>query len=150
MMKLLTLIYLVFTAMATPVFDKRVEISSTGSIRISVSGLKNKEGQLGILIFTNKEGFPSDWQKAYKQILIPVSGDKAEYTFTDLPYGRYAVSVMHDENKNKKLDTNFIGIPKEGHGVSNNATSSMGPPKFEDAAFTLDRSIIEMEIKVNY
>jgi len=121
-----------------------------GSIQIKVSGLKNKNGQLGILVFITKDGFPSDWKKAFKQVLIPITGSSAEYTFTDLPYGKYAVSVMHDENMNKKLDTNFIGIPKEGYGVSNNVTGSMGPPKFEDAAFTLDKNIFSTDIKVNY
>jgi uncharacterized protein (DUF2141 family) len=149
-MKSLILICLLLNTIASPTVVEGVETSSTGSIRIKISGLKNKDGQLGILIFTNKEGFPSQWQKASKQILIPVSGDKLEYTFTDLPYGRYAVSVMHDENKNKKLDTNFLGIPKEGYGVSNNATGTMGPPKFEDASFTLDKNTITTEINVNY
>jgi len=149
-MKLLILICFILTAISSPTDVNRLEATSNGSIQIKVSGLKNTSGQLGILIFTSKEGFPSDWQKAYKQILIPITGDKAAYTFIDLPYGKYAVSVMHDENKNKKLDTNFIGIPKEGYGVSNNATGSMGPPKFEDAAFNLDRDIISTDIKVNY
>ena len=149
-MKLLILICFILTAISSPTDVNRLEATSNGSIQIKVSGLKNTSGQLGILIFASKEGFPSDWQKAYKQILIPITGDKAAYTFIDLPYGKYAVSVMHDENKNKKLDTNFIGIPKEGYGVSNNATGSMGPPKFEDAAFNLDRDIISTDIKVNY
>ncbi len=149
-MKSLILICFILTTISSFTYVNGFEATSNGNIQIKVSGLKNKSGQLGILIFTSKEGFPSDWQKAYKQILIPVTGDKAEYTFTGLPYGKYAVSVMHDENKNKKLDTNFIGIPKEGYGVSNNATGSMGPPKFEDAAFNLDRDIISTDIKVNY
>lgn len=149
-MKSLVLICLLLATISSPTAVNGVEATSNGSIHIKVSGLKNKNGQLGILIFTKKEGFPSDWQKAYRQILIPVSGDKAEYTFTDLPYGKYAVSVMHDENKNKKLDTNFMGIPKEGHGVSNNAKGTMGAPKFEDAAFNLDKDIISTDIKVNY
>lgn len=149
-MKSLILFYFILTTIPSPTAVNGSEVFSNGSIQIKVSGLKNKSGQLGILIFTKKDGFPSDWQKAYKQILIPISGDIAEYTFTDLPYGTYAVSVMHDENKNKKLDTNFLGIPKEGYGVSNNATGTMGPPKFEDASFTLDRDIITTDIKVNY
>ncbi len=149
-MKLLILIWFTLTTISSPTYMNGFEAASNGNIQIKVTGLKNKNGQLGILIFTNKEGFPSDWQKAYKQILVPISGDIAEYTFTDLPFGTYAVSVMHDENKNKKLDTNFIGIPKEGYGVSNNATGSMGPPKFEDAAITLDKDKISTDIKVNY
>jgi uncharacterized protein (DUF2141 family) len=149
-MKSLFLICLLLTTIATPSIVNGVDFPSTGSVQVKVSGLKNKNGQLGISLYASKEGFPSDWQKAYKQILIPVSGDKMEYTFTDLPYGKYAVSVLHDENKNKKLDANFLGIPKEGYGASNNATGTMGPPKFEDAAIALDRGMITTEIKMNY
>jgi len=150
-MKLLLFIFLILTGLSPkPVTVNESDSIAAGSIQIKVSGLKNKNGQLGILVFTTKDGFPSDWQKAYKQILIPITGANAEYMFTDLPYGKYAVSVMHDENMNKKLDTNFIGIPKEGYGVSNNATGSMGPPKFEDAAFILDKNIFSTDIKVNY
>ena len=43
--------------------------------------------------------------------------------FTDLPAGVYAVSVFHDENMNQKLDKNFVGVPKEEYGASNNRGS---------------------------
>jgi uncharacterized protein (DUF2141 family) len=126
------------------------ETSTTGSIRVEVTGIKNTTGQLGINLFVKKDGFPSDWQKAYKHILIPIDGKTATYTFTDIPYGKYSISVMHDENKNKKLDTNFMGIPKEGFGVSNNVTNSFGPPKFEDATVVLDQSVYAISIIMNY
>jgi len=127
-----------------------IENYSYGSIRVEITGLKNSSGQLGINLYNKKDGFPSDWQKAYKHVLIPIDGQKATYTFTDIPYGKYSVSVMHDENKNKKLDTNFMGIPKEGYGVSNNITSSFGPPKFEDATIVLDKPVFTTTINVNY
>jgi uncharacterized protein (DUF2141 family) len=60
--------------------------------------------------------------------------------FKDIPKGEYAVSFVHDENDNKKMDTNFIGIPKEDFGCSNNATGVMGPPKYEDAKFQLTKN----------
>lgn len=149
-MKSLILICFILSTISISTSVNGFEAAPKGGIQIKVSGLKNQSGQLGILVFISKDGFPSDWQKAYRQVLIPITGTSAEYTFTDLSYGKYAVSVMHDENKNKKLDTNFLGIPKEGYGVSNNATGSMGPPKFEDATVTLDKDIISTDIKVNY
>ena len=41
-------------------------------------------------------------------------------------------------NENEKLETNFIGIPEEEYGFSNNARGTFGPPSFESASFTLD------------
>lgn len=54
------------------------------------------------------------------------------YTFEGLKAGIYAISIFHDENDNGKLDTNFIGIPTEPYGFSNNAKGMFGPPDFKD------------------
>ena len=58
-------------------------------------------------------------------------------TFEDIPEGTYAVSIFHDENDNGKMDTNFLGIPSEDYGCSNDASGFLGPPKWEDAKFQL-------------
>lgn len=50
----------------------------------------------------------------------------------ELPAGRYAFSAFHDANDNKKLDTNWMGIPNEKYGFSNNARGTFGPPSLED------------------
>ena len=54
-----------------------------------------------------------------------------------LPPGTYALALIHDENGNGKVDTNWIGMPKEGVGASNNATGTLGPPSWRDAKFEL-------------
>lgn len=126
------------------------EENDTGSIRVKLTGIKSSKGQVGILVFTKKDGFPSDWEKAYMQILIPANGGEMEHTFTGLPFGNYAVSVMHDENQNNKLDTNMLGMPKEGYGVSNNVVGNLSAPKYEDAAFTLQQEQYLTEIKLKY
>ena len=64
-----------------------------------------------------------------------ISNNIAFIEFANLPFGEYSVSAYHDENANKELDTNWLGIPKEGTGASNNAKGKMGPPKYEDAKF---------------
>ena len=66
---------------------------------------------------------------------------KAIITLKDTPVGVYAVSAFHDINDNKKMDTNFLGIPKEPTGMSNNAKGFMGPPKYKDAKFKVLKDI---------
>jgi uncharacterized protein (DUF2141 family) len=61
----------------------------------------------------------------------------AVVVFENVVPGRYALSFIHDENDNKKLDTNLIGIPKEGFGYSKDAMGRFGPPKFDDAVLTV-------------
>ena len=73
----------------------------------------------------------------FKDAIGEIDEEKSTITFTDIPEGTYAISFIHDENDNGKMDTNFMGIPKEDYGCSNNAKGFMGPPKWKDAKFEL-------------
>jgi uncharacterized protein (DUF2141 family) len=66
------------------------------------------------------------------------SGSEATLTFS-VPAGAYAVSAHHDANNNRRMDTNFIGIPKEGYGVSNDARGRFSAPKYADARVLVSR-----------
>lgn len=61
--------------------------------------------------------------------------------------GTYAISVMHDANENKELDSNFMGIPKEGFGFSNDATGMFGPPDFKKASFVYTNQEVVINLK---
>jgi uncharacterized protein (DUF2141 family) len=112
--------------------------AQTGSIRITVEGVANDRGQIGVLLFKTESGFPGDHTKAYRQQLVPAGNKTYEFRFDGIPYGTYAVSAMHDENMNLKVDTNFVGIPREGNGVSNNVRPAMRAPRFSEAIFELN------------
>lgn len=73
--------------------------------------------------------------------------DAAQQTFhfADLPPGTYAVKVMHDENGNGKLDTNFMGMPIEGYGFSNDP-KVLRKPTFDEAKFELGADGAEIAI----
>jgi uncharacterized protein (DUF2141 family) len=122
----------------------------TGDLIIVVRELKSTEGQVGILVFNKKDGFPADREMAVRDVLLPIKNGVIQYTFSGLPFGEYAVAVMHDENKNNELDTNFFGIPKEGNGVSNNVVNPLGPPKFQKAVFSLNQKSHAIEINMRY
>ncbi|AXJ02084.1 Uncharacterized conserved protein, DUF2141 family [Cyclonatronum proteinivorum] len=64
-----------------------------------------------------------------------IEGDRAELTFKNLTPGEWAVRLFHDENDNEIFDTNFLRIPREGYGFSNNVRGRFGPPPFEDRLF---------------
>ena len=68
----------------------------------------------------------------------------------NISYGAYAVSVLHDENRNGGMDTNWVGMPKEGYGVSNDARASFGPPEFNDAMFSLEVKKVRLHITIQY
>jgi uncharacterized protein (DUF2141 family) len=121
-----------------------------GTIKVVVYGLRNNTGQVGIRIFDKPNGFPAKREKAMKEIFVlPVNGE-ANFTIPDWAFGIYAIGSIHDENSNKEFDKNFIGIPKEGFGTSNNPKIIFGPPSFKSAAFTLNQPEITIKIKMVY
>ena len=83
---------------------------------------------------------------------VPVAGNVSNGTVTfemQLPPGSYALSVFQDMNGNRKLDTNFIGIPTESSGSSNDAPAKWSAPKFKDALFTVGDTPIELRITLH-
>ena len=114
------------------------------NLTVNVAGLDSDNGILLIGIYNTKESF---LKKPLKSDIIKIMDKKAIVTFKNIPKGEYAVSFVHDENDNKKMDTNFFGIPKEDYGCSNNARGFMGPPKYEDAKFQLiENKTIDIKI----
>ena len=75
---------------------------------------------------------------------------RAVCVFYKVKPGTYAAGAYHDANSNKKLDTNFIGIPNEGTAASNNARSFMGPPKWKDAKFVYRGKVLRQNLRFRY
>ena len=120
-----------------------------GVIRVTVGNLRNTQGLVGVALFDTKQGFPDKPEKAIEGHSVQ-AGDQCVVVFANVPYGTYAVSVLHDENSNGKMDKNFIGIPKEGFGTSNNPKIRRGPPSFTESSFNLENNELAMKIDMNY
>ena len=121
-----------------------------GVIHVDVVGLRNNNGQVFCALYASAEGFPKDSRKATRRNTSSISDNKASCEFLGIGPGTYAVSVFHDENSNDKLDTNFLGIPREGVGASNDARGHMGPPKFSAAQFLFSGGRFNLKITINY
>lgn len=121
-----------------------------GQIIIELGTLENTKGSIQISLFANQDGFPDEWEKAFTSKSVAVSKDLKEIRLEDIPYGTYGVALIHDENENFKLDTNFFGVPKEGYGFSNNARGRFGPPNYSDTVFTLDAESMVLSIEIKY
>jgi len=123
--------------------------SSHKNLTVQVTGISPTSGKVGILIFKNAEGFPYDHKAAVLQKFVSAGEAANGFEFSGLEPGTYAVAVMHDTNSNGRLDTNLLGIPKEGYGVSNDALRMMGPPQFAECSFQL-RATARTEIRMHY
>jgi uncharacterized protein (DUF2141 family) len=127
--------------------EKIANTNFKGNIIVEMTNFANSEGF--VLVSLCKD-FPENSENMIMKMKIEIKEKKAKVEFKDVPYGIYAISGYHDENKNGKLDTGMFGIPKEGLVTSNNAVGKMGPVKFEDAKFELKTPGLKMEIKVKY
>lgn len=95
--------------------------NTAGSLSVTVTGIKNTRGQLIACLWTEKSGFPTCAKnKSALKRKLSISGATMTVAFPNVAPGNYVVTVEHDEDADGKLKTNFIGMPKEGVGVSNN------------------------------
>jgi len=121
--------------------------SQTGSLDLGFDKVRSTRGVLRICLTSDPRNFPSCKDDA-RAITRTVPASERSVHFDDLPYGSYAIAVIHDENRNKKLDT-FVGIPKEGFGFSRNP-ATFGPPKFTAAAFEIGAKAAVQRINLRY
>ncbi len=106
------------------------------TVTVNISNLRNDDGQVVVLLFSSSDGFPMDQDKALQIETMPIEHGVAIVTFTDLSYGDYALLVIHDEDMNDELNTNFIGKPTEKCWVSNGQRGGpFGGPEFDASAF---------------
>ena len=124
--------------------------AGTGNLTVIVKNIRNSKGQIGFSLYQSGDGFPNHPEKALIFVFIKVNPNLTEYTFKDIKAGTYAAAAFHDENSDKKVNSNFLGIPKEGIGVSNNVKGSFGPPKFDDAKFTFNQPDQTITISLTY
>lgn len=119
---------------------------ATGTIDLTLKGFANDRGFAIVALFDRADAFPSDSKRAVRKFKVRVKERRTRVAIRDLPYGTYAISVLHDENANGKLDTNFLGIPLERLGASNDAPFRFGPPSWQEARFALDRKKLPTRI----
>lgn len=124
-------------------------MANASEITINFNSLRSEEGSIGYILFDSDEGFPDKDEKSARKGVIKTTDAKEPLVIKDLKPGEYAVAILHDEDNDGKMKTNFIGIPLEGFGFSNNPALFFGPPSFNKCKFKLDDKIT-LDIKVRY
>jgi uncharacterized protein (DUF2141 family) len=113
---------------------------SGGSVEVKIEGIGSTDGLIYASLFSSANGFPGEREQAVANQSVPASDSNngsLVLKFLNIPAGAFAISIMHDANANGKLDTNFMGIPSEDYGFSQNPNSLFGPPPFDKAAVSL-------------
>jgi len=121
-----------------------------GDVTLNVKGLKSSKGQVLAYYWTKADGFPAKVEKAAGKLIVPISGNAATVVFKNVAPGVSAFSVVHDENGNGKMDTNFIGIPKEGNSSTRDPRPSGRAPHFDEAQVTVPAAGATFTINIAY
>jgi uncharacterized protein (DUF2141 family) len=111
---------------------------STYTLTVVVEGVNEQDGNVGMLVFNSPKGWAEDRSIALKDIIVPAHEGTVTITVPGLPHGEYAVAVVHDVNKNHKLDRNWFGEPKEQWGLSNNPHALIKTPSYKACVFELN------------
>ena len=120
-------------------------------IHVKILNIRNSTGTVACALFDSPVGFPKDYlHSATNVMVIRIRKMQARCDFEDIPPGTYAMAVVHDENMNGKLDTNWLGIPTEGYGFSNDAKGALGVPPFSAASFPYDGQNAELTMSLHY
>jgi uncharacterized protein (DUF2141 family) len=123
--------------------------SAVADVVVNINGMRNAKGQLMICLTKNAKAFPDCTKDGSALKKLVSASTPTGIRFTGVGLGTYAVSIVHDENTNNKLDTR-VWIPKEGFGFSRNPKIGMGPPKFSSASFIVGELGTTLSVKMKY
>jgi len=121
-------------------------------IHVKILNIRNSTGTVDCALFESPKGFPIAFLRSATNVMvIKIRKTQAQCDFENIPPGTYALAVIHDENMNGKLDTNWLGLPTEGYGFSNGAIATThGAPSFAAASFPYDGRRLDMTITLHY
>jgi uncharacterized protein (DUF2141 family) len=114
-------------------------VAPGAELTITVKDVRNTAGSVFIALYNSDSSYLK-LKLATAEMKGKAAKGDVRFVVRDLPAGTYAVTAFHDENDNGKLDKNWLGIPTEGYGFSNDVRGAAGPPKFLQAAFDLAKN----------
>src|SRR5829696_4970699 len=140
-MKIVLIILLLFVSSSSFAQNKVV---------VQITNFQNNKGYCIVCIYDNAKSYAGKGEPL-RCTTVNINNKTANAIFENMAEGTYAISVIHDANNNKKFDTNFLGIPTEGYGASQNKLPFAAAPKFDENKFTLGaNSTATAQIKLRY
>jgi len=124
----------------------QIVLAQSFDITVQITGFESKRGNCIVTLFNNSQCFGAN-DKGVSQVKKAITKAKTcTVVFKNMPKGNYAIIAFHDENTNRALNTNILGMPKEGVGSSNN---HKGKPSFDKSKFILQANK-SVKIKIKY
>lgn len=124
-----------------------VGAAPVGTLAVQVTNVRNAKGAIHVDLCPQAQFLKDDCPLAGD---APARAGVTTVTIANVPAGRYAAQVFHDENRNRKVDRALFGIPKEGIGFSRDAPIRMSPPKWDDARFDVADGRQTISLRLRY
>lgn len=130
--------------------SERFFASNSGDLTVLIDGFRNTDGEAIVSLFSRRSGFPDDMGKAFRNRRVKIVAGQARAEFSGVPYGEYALSVLHDEDGDRQMKKGWLGSPREGFGFSGHPAYKFGAPAFDDAAILLVSATAEITVEMRY
>lgn len=125
------------------------EAQQGNTITVPVSGLRNNNGNVRCGLYNSAATFPKDDQQ-FMGVAAPIANQQATCVFDNVPPGTYAVALFQAEQGQTKMKTGMFGMPQDAYGFSRNAKIGMGPPAFNDAAYSYAGGATSWPVTITY
>lgn len=124
--------------------------AQAGDLQLELHGKGLAGNQIRVAVYSanSPEQFPSD-EKFYRGVVSETASERLTVSVPDLPPGKYAVAAYVDDNRNGRQDKNFLGMPNEIYGFSNDARGKFGPPDFVEAEFEIGEQTVSKSIHIH-
>jgi len=139
-------VHRLFILAASPVLVSAA--SPPNSVEIQIENVRSIRGQIHACATRTSRHFP-DCSKDPHALRQSVRAGTPAIRFSGFVPGRYAVTLIHDENANRRLDM-FLGIPREGFGFSRNPVVRFGAPRFSQVDIALDAGFTRATVRMQY
>ncbi len=137
------------TAASTETLAAARSDSAGVDLTFVINGFRNDDGLLMMALHNSEDTFPKKPEEAYALATAEIVDGSATHVFENVPPGEYALIYFHDEDLDEELDSNFLGIPKEGYGTST-VVKAGGPPSWDAAVFVVGNEPVTQELVVKY
>lgn len=123
--------------------------ATAATLTVQVRGIRSDAGDIRVDICDDEQKYSKD--VCTIDIIVPAKKEMVEVKTNTLPAGTYAIQVLHDANRNKKMDYGFLGIPKEGFGFSNNIRPGFSKPSWRKVKFEVgDADVVQTIDLIHY